>query len=80
LIRDNTRKRYPRPGPGAHFMSEKIIKKLPEEKRDLMGTRVPKTKIKENSSALAKRNFHLVPNPKDSKAFPAPNAYHPWVN
>lgn len=79
LIRDNTRKKYPRPGPGAHFLSIKSIKMLPEEKRDILISRKVKEMTKKNSSDLAARNFHLVENPKDLKLFPGPGKYHPHV-
>lgn len=80
IIKDNTKKRYPKPGPGAHFLSAQSIRKLDDEKQELMNSRIPKKGNKKSSCALAARNFCLVENFKDASAFPAPTRYNPGVS
>ena len=75
IILKNTKKNYPLPGPGSHFLDDKLAKKWHSKKRDLFN--IPK-KIGNGKSnfSKAKRNFNSC---KKGKGVPAPGHSQPDV-
>lgn len=74
IIRDNTRKKYPIPGPGSHFLDEKLVQKWHGRRRGLFS--LPKKDFsKKNNFGLAKRIF----GDKNKAKIPAPGHCQPDV-
>ena len=96
LIRDNTRKEYPKPGPDYYFLDKQSISKFPKGKYpegadgDLF--RRPEKEItRKECTTREKRNFVLSDYEAAGPSIPGPGKYHPkypksndekytWVN
>jgi hypothetical protein len=75
IILKNTKKKYPLPGPGSHFLDEKLAKKWHSNKRDLFN--VPKKEGNGKSNfSRSKRSFNTS---KKGKSIPAPGYCQPSV-
>lgn len=75
----HTKKKYPLPGPGAHFHDKQTMRRVKSEQQDIM-KRHFKDPFKDKANFTKdERKMDFLANPKDAKAFPAPNRYNPGV-
>lgn len=75
IILKHSKKNYPLPGPGAHFLDEKLAKRWHSNKKDLFNA--PRRDGRGKSDfARSKRSFDKVPR---GKATPAPGHCQPDV-
>ncbi len=82
IFKKGANKLFPRPGPGSYFLSSKSLKKLGNEKAELMKS-VETNKIleiKRGPSLKAKREFSIVVNYEEKKKQPGPSNYYPFVS
>jgi len=75
----HSKKEYPLPGPGAHFLDKQLMKKVKSENAELFVKHANDPTSKKPNFVKEKRLFNFMENPKDAKAFPAPNRYTPHV-
>jgi hypothetical protein len=83
LIRDNTRKEYPKPGPDYYFLDKQSLNKFPKGRypdgaeSDLFNAGPEKDVKKKDTTTREKRNFVLSDYEAAGPSIPGPGRYYP---
>lgn len=76
IILENTKKRFPKPGPSDYYMDEKTAAKYYKDKADLIKKKVNKEE-KKNNLPKEERKFYFSMAQKNADKIPAPGHTNP---